>query len=326
MIMDSFKIKAVAKQVPEKVVTNDDLAEILDTSDDWIRRRTGIRRRHVASGLQNTNLCTAVANRLLAKAGVAATDLDFIIVATMSPDYQTPATAAQVQGRLGAKRAVAFDINAACAGFVYGTVTLHRLLQQTPHGMGLIIGSEQLSKLLDWHDRSTAVLFGDGASGMLVANDASESRMLATDLQTFGEDSQAITAGQFGVCSPFSAEKVPAQPAFQMDGHRVYNFAKQQVPASIRRALIKANLTTDQIKYFVLHQANARIIDRIAKQLDVPSERFPQNIAEYGNTAAASEPLVLNDLVEQQCLKRGDLLVLSGFGGGLTVGTIILRY
>lgn len=134
--MDSFKIKAVAKQVPEKVVTNDDLAEILDTSDDWIRRRTGIRRRHVASGLQNTNLCTAVANRLLAKAGVAATDLDFIIVATMSPDYQTPATAAQVQGRLGAKRAVAFDINAACAGFVYGTVTLHRLLQQTPHGWG----------------------------------------------------------------------------------------------------------------------------------------------------------------------------------------------
>ncbi|ANZ57800.1 3-oxoacyl-ACP synthase [Fructilactobacillus lindneri] len=324
--MGSFAIKAVAKSVPQKIVTNDDLTKVLDTSDEWIKRRTGISQRHIAVNESNTEMGVKVANQLLEKSGIDADELNFIIVATMSSDYQTPSTAASIQGIIGAQNAMAFDINAACSGFVYGSTVLNALLAGNPGGKGIIIGEEKLSKLVDWHDRSTAVLFGDGAAGMLVENDGSSSQILAEDLKTYGQLGSSLTAGHFPEDTPFGSNEKQVSQYFKMDGHLVYNFATTKAPASIQRALDQAGLQADQIKFFVMHQANERIVKRVAKKLSLSMDKFPLNISDYGNTAAASEPLLLSELVDKGKIKRGDYLALTGFGGGLTVGTMIIRY
>ncbi|USS84776.1 ketoacyl-ACP synthase III [Fructilactobacillus myrtifloralis] len=325
--MASYAIKAAALAVPDRVVTNQDLAQIMDTSDAWIRRRTGIKQRHIATQETNASLCLQVARQLVSQSEVAVDELDYIIVATMSPDYLTPAVAAEVQGGLGATNAVAFDVNAACSGFVYATQVMNSLLAKLPGGTGIVIGGERLSKLVDWSDRTMAVLFGDGAAGVLVKNDGSPSQVLATDLRTVGRLGSALTAGQLAEQTPFGAGKPATDHRyFAMDGHEVYNFATRQSPASIQRAADQAGVELSAIKYFVMHQANARIVKRVAKQLDLPLERFPINITEYGNTAAASEPLLLAELIAQHKLQRGDYVALTGFGGGLTVGTVIIRY
>ncbi|USS87983.1 ketoacyl-ACP synthase III [Fructilactobacillus hinvesii] len=325
--MTSYAIKAAALAVPKRVVTNQDLEQIMDTSDEWIKRRTGISNRHIAVQETNASLATTVAQQLVKRAQVDVNKLSYIIVATMSPDHLTPAVAAEVQGSLGATNAIAFDLNAACSGFVYATNVMNSLLATLPGGSGIVIGSERLSKLVDWNDRSTAVLFGDGAAGVLVANDGSSSAVVGTDLQTNGELGSALTAGQMVEKTPFGNGNVNEQNRFfQMDGHVVYNFATRQAPASIQQAAARAGLALSDIKYFVMHQANARIVKRVAKKLDLPEQRFPINITEYGNTAAASEPILLAELIEQNQLQRGDYVALTGFGGGLTVGTVIIRY
>ncbi|USS90251.1 beta-ketoacyl-ACP synthase III [Fructilactobacillus carniphilus] len=325
--MTSYAIKAAALAVPERVVTNHDLEQIMDTSDEWIKRRTGIERRHIAVAETNASLATKVARQLVEQAQMDVHRLDYIIVATMSPDHLTPAVAAEVQGALGATNAVAFDVNAACSGFVYATDVMNSLLAKLPGGTGIVIGSERLSKLVDWHDRSTAVLFGDGAAGVLVTNDGSASQVMGADLKTAGDLGSSLTAGQMVEKTPFGNGNLDARHRFfQMDGHVVYNFATRQAPASIRRATEQAGLDLSDIKYFVMHQANARIVKRVAKKLDLPDQRFPINITEYGNTAAASEPILLAELINQHQIQRGDYIALTGFGGGLTVGTVIIRY
>ncbi|WP_413628192.1 beta-ketoacyl-ACP synthase III [Fructilactobacillus vespulae] len=320
----SFKIKAVAKSIPKKVVTNDDLTKLMDTSDEWIQKRTGIKQRHVVTDERNTTLAIDVAEKLIAQSRVTISKINYIIVATMSPEYQMPSTAAMVQGAVGAINAIAFDISAACSGFVYGVSVLNSLLAKQPGGVGIIIGSEQLSRLIDWSDRSTAVLFGDGAAGILVENDGSDARVLSEDLKTQGADGQCLTAGKYPSQTPFS--KTDGDPFFKMDGHAVYNFATKQVPISIKKAVQEAGLELDQIDCFVMHQANQRIVTRVAKKLDLDLAKFPINIDKYGNTAAASEPILLAELEQTGKIKRGDYLALTGFGGGLTVGTVIIKY
>ncbi|KRN11979.1 3-oxoacyl-[acyl-carrier-protein] synthase III [Fructilactobacillus fructivorans] len=316
--MGSFSILETARSTPERIVTNQDLAKVMDTSDEWIKRRTGISERHISQAETNTSMCADVASQLVSKANVSADDIDFIIVATMSSDYQTPSAAAAVQGPLHAKNAIAFDINAACSGFAYGIYVLNSLLSNRPNSKGILIGGEQLSKYIDWSDRSTAVLFGDGAAGILVANDGSRSEVLASNLETVGELGGSLTAGHL------ADDK--HRPYFKMDGHEVYRFATQRVPRSIRSAIADTNIELDDVKYFIVHQANERIIKSIANKLDLPMEKFPVNINKYGNTAAASEPLLLSELVDSKQVKRGDNLVLTGFGGGLTIGTVVIRY
>ncbi|MCT2882318.1 ketoacyl-ACP synthase III [Lentilactobacillus buchneri] len=327
MTFEDFKIIETASSVPQRVVNNDELSSMMDTSDAWITQRTGIKRRHVAVEETTSSLATAVATKLLAKSGLKPTEIDLIVVATMSPDYLTPSVSAMVQGNLGADQAIAFDIDAACSGFVYGLKVVRQMLKADRPMHAILIGAETLSKLLDWHDRSTAVLFGDGAAGVLMTNQSSESgSFISEDLKTLGKLGKHLTAGQVGVKSPFAAPETSYSPFFKMNGHRVYGFAVKNVPESINRALEKANLTIDDIDCFVLHQANERIIEKIADTLGASMNQFPVNINEYGNTSAASEPILLAELVAKQRIKRGDVIALSGFGGGLTVGTMIIKY
>ncbi|NVY96682.1 ketoacyl-ACP synthase III [Lactobacillus sp. DCY120] len=321
-----LRITQTAYYVPPKVVTNDDLSQLMDTSDAWIKSRTRIEQRHVSTGEQTSDLSLQVAQKLLAESGWTADSLDFIIVATMSPDYLTPATAAIVQGQIGATKAMAFDINAACSGFIYALVQANHLLQGS-YQRGMVIGAETLSKLVDWHERSTAVLFGDGAGGVLVESSPNpQVGILAEDLRAFGQDQQYLTAGYQPVQNIFMSSKPAGNPYFAMDGRRVYYFATHEVPNSVQRALKKAPLTGEQVDWWLLHQANGRIVEAIANHLHQPQERFLTNVASYGNTSAASIPILLAETVAQEKLQRGQRVVLSGFGGGLTVGSVVLTY
>lgn len=317
-----LKIIDSAKYSPERIITNDELAQTLDTSDEWISKRTGIKRRHRIGEETNATMATRVAEALLTKTNTLPEEVDLIVVATMSPDYQTPSVAALVQGALKASRAMAFDISAACSGFVYGMSVVNQMLQSPNYHKALLIGSEALSRLLDWQDRSTAVLFGDSAAGVLVENDpASSASLIAERLTTYGDLGEHLTAGNVAALTDSTQTYF-----FQMNGRKVYEFATNRVPESIKAVLQAAEIDAKDVKYFLLHQANARIIKSVAKRLDLPLEKFPINIADYGNTAAASEPLLLAELMQEHKIQRSDIIVFSGFGGGLTIGTNVIKF
>lgn len=329
MKYENVSILQTASSIPKKVVTNDDLAKMMDTSDEWISKRTGIKQRHVVTEQSTSDLCVDVSQKLLRQANLPAKRIDLIIVATMSPDYLTPSVSAMVQGKIGADNAAAFDINSACSGFAYGLKIAKQMLTADKSKYALLIGGETLSKLVNWQDRSTAVLFGDGAAGVLLTNAYSNSAgILADDLQTKGRLGHYLTAGYLANKSPFyQADPTDsANKYFLMNGRQVYKFATENVPGSIRTALRKADLQTSDVDYFVLHQANSRIVERIARDLGVSIAKFPINIQEYGNTAAASEPILLDELVKKKIIRRGNIIVLSGFGGGLTIGTVVLKF
>ncbi|VTS43491.1 3-oxoacyl-[acyl-carrier-protein] synthase III [Enterococcus casseliflavus] len=312
------KITATASYVPEKIVTNDDLSNLMDTSDEWIHSRTGIKRRRVAVGENTSDLCIRVAQTLLQDAQLSAESLDFILVATITPDFNTPAVACQVQGAIGAVNAFAFDISAACAGFVYALSMAEKLIR-TGAKKGLVIGGEVLSKVLDWNDRSTAVLFGDGAGGLLLEA-SSEQHLLKESLKADGTRGMSLTSGFRTNENPFSQNAPAYNACMQMIGREIFDFATRDVVASIN------DLTQDEaIDYFLLHQANSRILDKVARKLKQPREKFLQNMQDYGNTSAASIPLLLDEEIKRGTLSlgSGQKVVFSGFGGGLTWGTML---
>lgn len=312
------KITATASYVPEKIVTNDDLSNLMDTSDEWIYSRTGIKRRRVAVGENTSDLCIRVAQTLLQDAQLSAESLDFILVATITPDFNTPAVACQVQGAIGAVNAFAFDISAACAGFVYALSMAEKLIR-TGAKKGLVIGGEVLSKVLDWNDRSTAVLFGDGAGGLLLEA-SSEQHLLKESLKADGTRGMSLTSGFRTNENPFSQNAPAYSACMQMIGREIFDFATRDVVASIN------DLTQDEaIDYFLLHQANSRILDKVARKLKQPREKFLQNMQDYGNTSAASIPLLLDEEIKRGTLSlgSGQKVVFSGFGGGLTWGTML---
>lgn len=312
------KITATASYVPEKIVTNDDLSNLMDTSDEWIHSRTGIKRRRVAVGENTSDLCIRVAQTLLQDAQLSAESLDFILVATITPDFNTPAVACQVQGAIGAVNAFAFDISAACAGFVYALSMAEKLIR-TGAKKGLVIGGEVLSKVLDWNDRSTAVLFGDGAGGLLLEA-SSEQHLLKESLKADGTRGMSLTSGFRTNENPFSQNDPAYSACMQMIGREIFDFATRDVVASIN------DLTQDEaIDYFLLHQANSRILDKVARKLKQPREKFLQNMQDYGNTSAASIPLLLDEEIKRGTLSlgSGQKVVFSGFGGGLTWGTML---
>lgn len=322
--MERFTIVQSARVVPERVVTNDELATFMDTSDEWIQPRTGIRQRHIVSTEDTSDLAVGVATKLLNQAGLTADQLDFILVGTMSPDTLSPSVAQIVQGKIGATNAFAWDLSAACSGFVY-TLSMASALLTTRYQRGLVIGAEVLSKLVDWDDRSTAVLFGDGAAGVLLERTGAETGLLTESLKTFGERSEFLTAGQQRNANYFAGELKAADPYFKMNGREVYNFATREVPAVLNEALAKASLTPDEIDYYLLHQANGRIVSSIAKRFGQPIEKFPTNMALYGNTSAASIGILLDELREAGTIKPGQTIAIAGFGGGLTVGALIIK-
>ncbi|RAU08943.1 3-oxoacyl-ACP synthase [Weissella confusa] len=322
--MEKFTIVQSARAIPSRVVTNDDLASFMDTSDEWISSRTGIRQRHIVDTEDTSDLAVTVAEKLLHQAGLTADQLDFILVGTMSPDTLSPSVAQIVQGKIGAHNAFAWDLSAACSGFVY-TLSMASSLLSTRYERGLVIGAEVLSKLVDWEDRSTAVLFGDGAAGVLLERTTAATGLLAESLKTFGERSQFLTAGQQQNANHFAGTLKMADPYFKMDGREVYSFATREVPNVLNEALAKADLTPDDIDVYLLHQANGRIISSIAKRFGQPIEKFPMNMASYGNTSAASIGILLDELREADTVHVGQTIAIAGFGGGLTVGALIIK-
>ncbi|MFR4286473.1 MAG: beta-ketoacyl-ACP synthase III [Enterococcus italicus] len=311
------RITATASYLPPKVVTNDDLAKVMETSDEWIASRTGIRQRHITENENTSDLCIHVANTLLQKVKKQSSDLDFIIIATMTPDYHTPSVACMVQGAIQATNAYAFDISVACSGFVYALSLANKLIQ-TGAKCGLVIGGEVLSKMLDWQDRSTAVLFGDGAAGVVL--EASDQPMIIKEkLYSNGSLGQALTSGLVE-----TTDYQKTVHPLQMEGRAIFDFATRTVVQSVKELLADEAQSVD---YFLLHQANARILDIFAKKLQVPREKFLQNIQHYGNTSAATIPLLLDEAVGDGTIILGgkQKIILTGFGGGLTWGNLLLQ-
>ena len=318
------KITQVAHYSPTQVISNQDLSERMDTSDEWIASRTGIRKRHISQTETTSDLAAEVAKRLLKKSGLAAEQLDFIFVATISPDSMMPSTAARVQAKVGADKAFAFDVTAACSGFVFALATAEKFIRSGQYKRGLVIGSETLSKVIDWEDRTTAVLFGDGAGGVLLES-SEQQTFLAESLYTDGSRGVVLQSSFVGLSSPYSNKEVDHK-YLSMDGRAVFDFAIRDVAKSIQSLLAAAPVAVDEIDYFFLHQANDRILDKIAKKIGVPREKLPANMMEYGNTSAASIPILLSECVDQGLIKLdgSQTILLSGFGGGLTWGTLLV--
>lgn len=322
--MDNWKIISTASYVPPIIKTNDQLSKLMDTSDEWIRTRTGISERHISLEENTSDLAVNVGKKLLKQTNWEPDSVDIVIVATMSPDSYTPSTAAIIQGKLGMTKALAFDVSAACSGFIYALAVANGLISSMKMSRVIVIGSEVLSKIINWHDRTTAVLFGDGAGGVAIEK-SSEHHLMGMDIATFGSLSDQLVAGQTTVGGSFP-KPVTAVAPFQMNGREVYRFATHEVPRSIQSALDSAQVTANQVDLFLLHQANARIIAQVAKRLNQPITKFPINIDRYGNTSAASEPILLDECVQNGQIQRGSLVVLAGFGGGLTTGAMVIKF
>lgn len=305
------------------VVTNNDLSEIMDTSDEWISTRTGIRERRLVKEETTAFLTAEAAKRALEDAKVTADEIDLIIVGTISGDHKTPSTACEVQAAIGAVRALAFDISAACSGFMFALYTAQAYIQAGICEKALVIGGETLSKIMDWSDRSTCVLFGDGAGAAVVAKD--DTGILSFDQGCDGSKGMVLSCPDRSNNNPYVKTDKEIKYVY-MDGQAVYKFAVTIVPESIRRAVEHAGLDMEDIKYFLLHQANIRILQSVSKRLKVDMEKFPVNLDHCANTSAGSVPILLDEVNKKGLLQKGDKIVMSGFGGGLTWGTTVLEW
>ncbi len=317
------RIIGTGSYLPETVVTNDDLAKIMDTSDEWISSRTGIRQRHLVKEENTTYMCAEAAKRAIANAGITVEDIDLIIVGTITADHVTPSAACEVQAAIGAQGAVAFDINAACSGFLFALHTAHAYIQAGIYKTALILGAETLSKIMDWSDRSTCVLFGDGAGAAVVQ--AAETGLLAFDQGSDGAKGAVLACKNRANNNPLVSNEIELDYV-HMDGQEVYKFAVSTVPKSIQRVLEKEGLTPEDIQYYALHQANIRIIQSVAKRLRLADEKFPISLDHCGNISAGSVPILLDEMNRKGLLQRGDKIILSGFGAGLTWGTALLEW
>ena len=309
--------------LPEKIVTNDYLSTIVDTSDEWVSSRTGIRQRHISIEETTVSLSAEAGRRALENAGVAPKELDLILVATCTPDTLVPNTACLVQSELGATGAVAFDISAACSGFVFALNMVDAYIRSGMCKTALVIGAETLSRIVDWKDRSTCVLFADGAGAAVVR--AAETGVSAATLGSDGTRGGVIYVKNRENFNPFVMEQKPMDFLY-MDGAAVFKFAVKKIPEAIQETLAKAGLTVDEIDWFLLHQANARINQSIAKKLKISMDKVPMNVDRCGNTSAASVPILLDEVNRKGLLKPGQKIVLAGFGSGLTWGVMILEW
>ncbi|MBD2107372.1 beta-ketoacyl-ACP synthase III [Nodosilinea sp. FACHB-13] len=309
-------------------LTNDDLSQRVDTSDDWIATRTGIRQRHVAAPEDSlASLAAEAARNALAMAEVSAEEVDLIVLATSTPD-DLFGTACQVQRALGATRAVAFDLTAACSGFVFALVTAAQYIRTGVFKNVVVIGADILSRWTDWDDRTTCVLFGDGA-GAVVLQAAERDRLLGFELCSDGSLNHCLNLAYQPepdvLVGDITVQKGTFAP-ITMNGREVYKFAVNRVPEVIEKALFRANLTAADIDWLVLHQANQRILDAVADRLNVPAERVVSNMARHGNTSAASIPIALDEAVRAGKIKSEDVIATAGFGAGLTWGSAIIQW
>jgi 3-oxoacyl-[acyl-carrier-protein] synthase III len=304
-------ILGIGRYLPEKVLTNFDLEKMMDTSDEWIRTRTGIEERRIApDDMDTSDMGYLAALRAIEHAGISAKDIDLILVATVTPDRPFPSVACMLQERLGATKAAALDISAACAGFMYGMVTAKQFIENGAYKYILVVGVEKLSKILNWKDRNTAVLFGDGA-GAVVMGPVSEGRgILAFELGADGTGGKHLYQDEYVI----------------MNGREVFKFAVRQMGESCINVLEKAGLSKEDVDFLIPHQANIRIVEAARQRLELPEDKMSTTIRKYGNTSAASIPISIVEEYEAGKIKDDDLIIMVGFGGGLTWGAIALRW
>ena len=319
------RIAGTGSYLPEKVLTNDDLAKFVDTSDEWIATRTGIRQRHIAAEGETTgDLAFHAATRALEAAGVEASELDLIVLGTTTPDIIFPSTACLVQHRLGANGCPAFDVNAACSGFIYALSVADNFIRSGAAKTALVIGAETLTRMLDWNDRGTCVLFGDGAGAVVLKADA-ETGVLSTHLHADGGKKELLY-NPVGVSSGFRPEEENAGVKVLMTGNEVFKHAVKALDSVVEETLAANNLDRSEIDWLIPHQANLRIIEATAKRLAMPMERVVVTVDRHGNTSSGSVPLALDEAVRSGRVERGQLVLLEAFGGGFTWGSALLRY
>ncbi len=325
--MKTTRIVSTGACVPEQIITNEDLAKIVDTSDEWIVQRTGISQRRISDGENTSSLAIATARMVLERAQVDPRDVDLIIVASVTPDYGTPSLACMVQKEIGAENAMAFDVVAACSGFMVGLSVADKYIKAGLYRNAIVIGAETLSKIMNWEDRSTCVLFGDGAGGAYVEA-TEDGGILQEDLGSKGELWEILTEGYTAPANAFNEVEpgIHSDYFVSMDGRAVFKFATKMVVKSVNSVLEKAGVAPDEIAFVVPHQANARIIDVVAHKSGIPREKFYTNMDRFGNTSSASIPMALNELNSQGAIQRGDKIILTGFGGGMTWGTMLITW
>lgn len=328
MNLRSVGIIGTGKYVPERILTNAELAQIVDTSDEWIVSRTGMKERRIAAPEQATSdLAYEAALQALASANLTTEELDLIVVCTITPDMSFPSTACLVQERLGAKKAAAFDLSAACAGFIYGLASASSFVQTGIYQNALVIGAECLSRITDYTDRNTCILFGDGAGAAVIAPVEAGRGFEAFELGADGSGKELLKLEGGGSRKPASIETIEAKAHFMyMNGREVFKFAVRIMGNAAEEALNKAGKTKADIDLFIPHQANMRIIQSAIDRLDLPEEKCFVNLPKYANTSAASIPIALAEAAEEGRLKKGDTVVLVGFGGGLTWGACVLGW
>jgi len=314
---------------PAKILTNEDLAKMVDTSDEWITTRTGIKRRHITTENETTALlATEAAKRALADAKLDAADLQLIIIATITSEMPFPSTACFVQNALGAKSAFAFDVGAACSGFIYSIAIAQQFLESGRFTNALIIGAETLTKITNWKDRTSCILFGDGAGAVVLERISDGDRgVIYSTMYSDGSSWEALSCHAYGSRHP--SDKPLANPDLvymQIKGREVYQQAVRRIVETVTECLEHCKLTIDDIKMVISHQMNARIIESAAKRLELPPEKYFINIQEYGNTSAASVPLAFDECVRQGRIKRGDTIIFVAFGAGLTWGANVIRF
>jgi 3-oxoacyl-[acyl-carrier-protein] synthase III len=304
-------IIGIGRYLPEKIVTNADLEKIMDTSDEWIRTRTGIEERRIADENTNTSdMGFAAAKKAIEDAGISADEIDLILVATVTPDQPFPSVACMLQERLGAKKAAAMDVSAACAGFMYAIITGKQFIETNVYKHVLIVGVEKLSRITNWEDRNTAVLFGDGAGAVLLGPVSENRGILSFELGADGTGAKHLYQDEFII----------------MNGREVFKFAVRQMGESCINVLEKAGLTKEDVDFLIPHQANIRIMEASRQRLELPEEKMSKTVHKYGNTSAASIPISIVEELEAGKIKDDDVIVMVGFGGGLTWGAIAMRW
>ena len=304
------KIKGTGSYLTEKIITNHDLEKMVDTSDEWIRERTGIRSRHIMEKESVSYMAYKAADNALKNAAIDAADVDLIIVSTICSNHLLPCSACEVQKMTGAYNATCFDMNAACTGFIFAYNTAMAYIKAGMYKTVLVVGAEGMSDLVDWKDRGTCILFGDGAgAAVLTEGDGNEFSIIS---KSFGDKGDALLCRKDGF--------------IEMDGQAVFKFAVKEVSIGIKELLEKNNLKAEDIDYFILHQANKRIVEAVAKRLKVSVDKFPMNLMECGNTSSASVPILLDELNKNGILKKGMKLVMAGFGAGLSIGADVVEW
>ncbi|WP_303691215.1 beta-ketoacyl-ACP synthase III [Megamonas hypermegale] len=326
--LNSAGILGLGSYVPEKILTNADIEKLVDTNDEWITERTGIKERRICAPEQATSdLSLIAAQRALEDANVSAEELDMIIVATISADSNTPSTACVLQNKLGAVNAAAFDLSAACSGFVYGSAIASQFIETGVYKKVLVVGAETLSKFVNWKDRNTCIIFADGAGAAVYGVVDDGYGVLSFDLGADGSGAETIEIPGGGSRHPADQETIDNHMhCLHMNGKETFRFAVKAMGSTVMKSLERAELSKEDIDYFIPHQANIRIIQSAAKRLHLPMEKVFVNIEKYGNTSAASIPIALAEAEREGKLKKGEIIALSGFGAGLTWASCIMKW